>query len=217
MSLIVDNVVKTYENGLIPALTGVSFHVEPAEVVAVMGPSGSGKSTLLNLMGTLDRPSSGKIFFNGKDVFSYRPLHRFRSRSIGFVFQFHHLIPSLTLSENVEMVLIPARVRASERRTRALALLQHMGLASRSSFLPARTSGGERQRAAIARALIHNPEIVLADEPTGNLDTETGAIVMNLLIENCRKRNTSVVIATHNPEVSLMADRRILLRNGRLA
>jgi putative ABC transport system ATP-binding protein len=210
----VKDLFKAYDNGLVKALSGLSMNVEENEIVAVMGPSGSGKSTLLCLMGTLDRPTSGQILYKGRELFSHLPLHRFRSSNIGFVFQFHHLLPSLTLLENVELPLVPSGIPAAERRSRATALMEQMDLTSRQSFLPAKTSGGERQRAAIARALIHRPEVVLADEPTGNLDTETGEMVMNLLIEKCRERETTAVIATHNPEVAAMADRQLFLRNG---
>jgi len=210
----VKNLFKTYDNGLVKALSGLCMTVGKNEIVAVMGPSGSGKSTLLSLMGTLDRPTSGQILYKDRELFSHIPLHRFRSRNIGFIFQFHHLIPSLSLLENVELPLIPFGIPAAERRLRAGSLLEQMGLQSRQFFLPPKTSGGERQRAAIARALVHRPEVVLADEPTGNLDTETGEMAMNLLIEKCRERGSTVVIATHNPEVAAMADRQLFLRNG---
>jgi ABC-type lipoprotein export system ATPase subunit len=210
----IKNVFKTYDNGMVKALSGLSMTVGENEIVAVMGPSGSGKSTLLSLMGTLDRPTAGQILYKDRELFSHLPLHRFRSRNIGFIFQFHHLLPSLTLLENVELPLIPFGISAAERRSRAGSLLEQMGLASRQSFLPPKTSGGERQRAAIARALVHKPEVILADEPTGNLDTETGEMVMNLFIAKCRERGSTAVIATHNPEVAAMADRQLFMRNG---
>lgn len=216
MLLTVENLHKTYDNGRAVALSGVTMGVATGEVLAIMGPSGSGKSTLLNLLGTLDRPTRGEIRFGERDLFTHLPLHRFRSRNIGFIFQFHHLIPSLTLLENVELALIPWRISAEERRARATKALEQMKLVHRQSFLPPATSGGERQRAAIARALVHHPRLVLADEPTGHLDTENGEMVMNLLMRNCREKGTTIVIATHDPEVAALADRRLFMRNGKI-
>ena len=216
MLLDIENVKKTYDRGRVNALSGTYLTVEEGEIVAIMGPSGSGKSTLLNLMGTLDRPTCGRILFNGRDIYSHRPLHHFRSRNIGFIFQFHHLLPSLTLLENVELAMIPTGLSASKRRLRAGGLLEQMGLGARQTFLPTQTSGGERQRAAIARALVHQPKLILADEPTGHLDTENSERVMDLLIAKCRERGSTVVVATHDPDVADMADRRMYMRNGRL-
>ncbi len=214
--LSVKDVRKTYDNGRTVALSGVTMALEKGAALAIMGPSGSGKSTLLNLLGTLDRPTDGEIRFGGKDLFSHIPLHRFRSRNIGFVFQFHHLIPSLTLLENVELALVPWGISAARRRARAQSALEQMNLTSRQSSLPPQTSGGERQRAAIARALVHQPKLVLADEPTGHLDTKNGEMVMNLLMTNCRENGTTVVVATHDPEIAALADRQLYMRNGRI-
>lgn len=216
MLLDIENVKKTYDNDRVRALSGASLAVKEGEIVAIMGPSGSGKSTLLNLMGTLDRPTSGRILFNGRDLYSHLPLHHFRSRNIGFVFQFHYLLPSLTLLENVELALIPMGISASQRRLRASRLIEQVGLTSRRTFLPTETSGGERQRAAIARALVHQPKVILADEPTGHLDTENGMRIMKLLIAKGGERGSTLVVATHDPDMADMADRRLYMRSGRL-
>ena len=212
----VNNLIKYYDNGLVKALNGLSFKIKQGESVAIMGPSGCGKSTLLNLMGTLDFPTKGEVRFNNKNILNYRPLHAFRAKYIGFVFQFHHLIPGLTLLENVELPMIPLNISKKIRQERAERILREMGLADRMNFLPTRVSGGERQRAAVSRALINNPEIILADEPTGNLDTVTGERVIHYILSHCRKEKKTVVIATHNPELTQKTDRLLNLKNGLL-
>lgn len=210
----VSNLQKHYENGLVKALNGISFSVSKGEIVAVMGPSGCGKSTLLHLLGTLDQPTDGTIRIDGKELREYRPFDRFRARTIGFVFQFHHLIPSMSLLENVELPMYSLSVAREARRDRATALLTAMGLANRMDFLPGCVSGGERQRAAIARALVNAPPILLADEPTGNVDTETGSRILDLLIALRCERTITMLLATHNPEIGARADRIIHLKNG---
>ena len=212
----VNNLIKHYDNGLVKALNGLSFTIKQGESVSIMGPSGCGKSTLLNLMGTLDFPTEGDVRFNDKNILGYRPLYTFRAKCIGFVFQFHHLIPSLTLLENVELPMIPLNISRKIRRNRAEGILREMGLTDRMNFLPTRVSGGERQRAAVARALINNPEIILADEPTGNLDTMTGERVIHYILSHCRKEKKTLVIATHNPEIAQKTDRLLNLKNGLL-
>ena len=210
------NVFKHYDQGLVKALNGVSFSVVRGEFVAVMGPSGCGKSTLLNLIGTLDRPTAGEIRVEGKPIFSIKPMHRFRAESVGFVFQFHHLIPTLTLLENVELPVYSLSVSACTRRKKAMAILEEMGLSDRAGFLPTRVSGGERQRAAIARALVNNPKIILADEPTGSVDSETGTRILKILVRQCEVNRATLLLATHNHEIASDADRIIYLKNGRL-
>lgn len=212
----VNNLIKHYDNGLVKALSGLSFTLKQGESVSIMGPSGCGKSTLLNLMGTLDFPTKGEVRFKDKNILDYRPLHAFRAKCIGFVFQFHHLIPSLTLLENVELPMIPLNIYRKTRRKRAEKILREMGLTDRMNFRPTHVSGGERQRAAVARALINNPEIILADEPTGNLDTITGKKVIHYILSHCRKQKKTVVIATHNPELTQKTDRLLNLKNGLL-
>jgi ABC-type lipoprotein export system ATPase subunit len=212
----VRDIVKHYDRGLVRALDGVSFSVAGGEFVALMGPSGCGKSTLFNLIGALDRPTSGEIRVEGRPVASIAPLHRFRAETIGFVFQFHHLIPALTLLENVELPMYALPVGSRRRRERAGAILAAMGLAHRAAFLPTRVSGGERQRAAVARALVNEPRVLLADEPTGSVDSETGHRILALLVGRCRENGTTLLLATHNPEIAAAADRIVRLKNGRL-
>ncbi len=212
----VANLVKHYEKGLVRALNGISFEVATGEIVAIMGPSGCGKSTLLNLIGTLDLPTRGEIRIDGKNSLDFRPFNRFRAEIVGFVFQFHHLIPSLTLQENVELPMYCLPIPRKTRRRRALEVLGIMGLTERLTFLPTRVSGGERQRAAVARAIVNNPRIILADEPTGSVDTETGSRILEFLGRKCRERGTTMLLATHNAEIAGQADRIIHIRNGRV-
>jgi ABC-type lipoprotein export system ATPase subunit len=210
----VNNISKTYENGLVEALRGVSFTVEPGEFVALMGPSGCGKSTLLNIIGYLDLPTHGHISIGGISLQEQGPAHVFRAKTVGFVFQFHHLVSSMTLVENVEAPMIALGVKRPERRLRALKLLDEMGLGHRADFLPNRVSGGERQRAALARAMINSPKLLLVDEPTGNLDTATGEAVVQLMLSRSRLTETTIIIATHNPEIASTAGKIIVMRDG---
>ncbi|TVQ33209.1 MAG: ABC transporter ATP-binding protein [Wenzhouxiangella sp.] len=211
-----DGLTKSYDRGRVQALRGVSLRIESGEQVALMGPSGCGKSTLLNLLGALDRPDGGSISFQGRPLDDYRPFHVYRRQMVGFVFQFHHLIPALTLRENVALPLLPVRLKRGERSRRADALLEEMGLSDRADFRPGDVSGGERQRAAIARALINEPALVLADEPTGSLDSVTGLRVMRFLLDHARQRRASVLIATHNAAVAELTDRCHRMMDGRL-
>jgi putative ABC transport system ATP-binding protein len=201
----------------IAALDEVDLDIAPAEVVAVSGPSGSGKSTLLHLIGGLDFADRGVVSVSGRDVGALPrralPAHR---RSIGFVFQRFNLLPALTVLDNVLAPLLPQRPGA-EARQRALRLIAEVGLAGRERSLPSRLSGGEQQRVAIARALVNEPEIVLADEPTGNLDTQTGGAVVDLLLWLRARHGVTVVIATHDPVVAGRCDRIVRLVDGRIA
>jgi len=208
------NVVKNYDGALVKALKGVTLTVPGGEIVSLLGPSGSGKSTLLNVMSTMDRQTRGQVRIGGKDVESCRPLDRFRARHIGFVFQFHHLMPHLTLLENVELPMMVFEKMARIRRKKARTLLGRMGLSGKQHSFPNRVAGGERQRTAIARALANQPDIVLADEPTGNVDTETGLMVMSYIVDYCRQNRASLIMATHNHELADLTDRRILIQNG---
>ncbi len=210
----VENLIKHYDKGLVRALNGLSFEVAKGEIVAVMGPSGCGKSTLLNLIGALDSPTDGEIRIDGKKILDYKPFDRFRREMVGFVFQFHHLIPSLTLRENVELPMVSLPVSKKARRNKALEILRIMGLAERLNFLPTRVSGGERQRAAIARAIVNNPRMILADEPTGSVDTETGRRILDFLLKQCRDQGTTMLLATHNEEIAAGTDRIIHIKNG---
>lgn len=196
-------------------LKGIDLTVQAGEYVAIIGPSGSGKSTLLNLLGCLDRPTSGEYFLGGDDVsaFDDRRLSRVRNRRIGFVFQSFHLISHLTVHENVELPLFYSRMGRRARHERCREVLDRVGLAHRLDHLPSQLSGGERQRVAVARALSNDPALILADEPTGNLDTSTSAEIMELLRELHAAGRTLVVI-THDAEIAAAAPRRVLLRDG---
>jgi putative ABC transport system ATP-binding protein len=206
---------RSHEHGAVQALCDVSFSAEAGQTVALTGPSGCGKSTLLSLVGLLDRPDGGRVEVDGQDLARVRRAADFRARHVGFVFQFHHLVPTMTLQENVEAPMIALGVRAAERRTRAAGLLAAMDLGHRARFLPAHVSGGERQRAAVARALVNRPSMVLADEPTGNLDSANGERVVALLVAHAREAQALVLIATHNPDIAAAMDRRNGLRDGR--
>jgi putative ABC transport system ATP-binding protein len=207
---------KFFQRGptTVRALDGVTLELVAGEFVALEGPSGSGKTTLLQLLGALDRPSGGEVLFEGRDLATLadRELAELRLRSFGFVFQQFNLIPTLTAVENVEAKLIPA----GGTRERALELLGEVGLAERSDHLPHQLSGGEQQRVAIARALSVEPRVVLADEPTGNLDTETGREIIDLLAGLAAEHGSTVIVATHDVTLAARAPRRLALRDGRL-
>jgi len=211
------DLVKVYGDGAeVRALNGLTMTVERGEFVAVMGPSGSGKSTLLHILGALDRPTSGEVWVNGQNLARIRDLDTFRARTVGFVFQLHNLIPTLTARENVEVPMMGQPVGRRERRRRAEELLERVGLRDRMNHLPNQMSGGERQRVAIARALANNPALLLADEPTGNLDSQSGAEVVSLMRELNRDLGTTIIIVTHDPSVARRADRILLMRDGRI-
>jgi putative ABC transport system ATP-binding protein len=199
----------------VPVLRGVSLCVDPGEYVAIVGPSGSGKSTLLNILGCLDRPTSGQYFLAGQDVarMDDRSLSKTRNTRIGFVFQSFHLVSHLTVIENVEMPLFYKRVPRQVRRKRAAELLERVGLSHRLDHLPSELSGGECQRTAIARALTNEPALLLADEPTGNLDTTTSRSILGALHE-LHASGRTIVMITHDPDVARNAPRRIALRDG---
>lgn len=214
-----ENVRKVYPMGdtLVQALRGLTLEIRQGEFVAVMGPSGSGKSTLLHLLGCLDLPSDGRIFLQDVDVSRLEEDHlaQVRGMQIGFVFQTFHLVPTLSALENVELPLLFQRVPRAQRRARAQELLQKVGMADRMHHKPAQLSGGERQRVAIARALAADPEIILADEPTGNLDSASGKAVLELL-KQLHHEGKTIILVTHNPEAAEYADRIIRLRDGQL-
>jgi putative ABC transport system ATP-binding protein len=208
----------TRGSALIHAVEDVELEVEPGEFLAIEGPSGSGKTTLLQLLGALDRPSSGRVVFAGRDlaVLTETELAELRLRSFGFIFQQFNLIPTLTALENVEAKLAPLGQSSTEQRERAEALLAEVGLAARSEHLPTQLSGGEQQRVAIARALSVEPQVILADEPTGNLDTRTGAEIIEVLAGLASRHGTTVIVATHDAALAERAPRRLPMRDGRL-
>ncbi|HYG08469.1 MAG TPA: ABC transporter ATP-binding protein [Pyrinomonadaceae bacterium] len=199
-------------------LRGVSFTLAAGEMLAVTGASGAGKSTLLHLLGGLDTADGGSARLGEIELTRMHgaELARVRNEKIGFVFQFHHLLPDLSALENVALPLLVARRNAREARAAASALLEAVGLSGRASHRPGELSGGEQQRAAIARALVHEPRLVLADEPTGNLDARTGALVGDLLSTLARTRGAAIVVATHNEQLARACDRTLVLRDGRL-
>jgi ABC-type lipoprotein export system ATPase subunit len=209
--------VKIYGDGeQVRALDGVDLAIHEGEMVAVMGPSGSGKSTLLNMLGGLDRPSSGQVMIGGQDLAVVRNLDTFRARTVGFVFQLHNLLPTLTALENVEVPMRGQPLRGHARHERARELLALVGLDDRIHHLPSQLSGGQRQRVAIARALANRPRLILADEPTGNLDSVAGGEIMNLLADLNLSQGTTVIVVTHDRRVARTTDRILTMRDGRI-
>ena len=211
---------KRYVDGpaVVSVLEYLSLEIEAGERIAIVGESGVGKSTLLHLLGALDRPTSGRILFDGEEVFS-RPeaeLAAFRNREVGFVFQFHHLLPDFTALENVMLPALIAGEAFREAQTRAASLLERVGLRERLAHRPGQLSGGEQQRVAVARALVQRPRLLLADEPTGNLDPATGDGVQQLLVEINREHGSSLVVATHNARLAAAMGRTLRLAEGRL-
>jgi putative ABC transport system ATP-binding protein len=202
----------------ITILKKINFKIKMGEFVCIVGPSGSGKSTLLNILGTLDRPTSGKILISGQDVFSLneQDLAFLRNRKIGFVFQSYNLINRATILKNIEIPCIISGISKKERLERIYEIMSTLGIKDKANYKPFNLSGGQQQRAAIARALVTNPAIILADEPTGNLDTKTGREVLNLLKTLSFKYNTSIIMVTHNYELALQTDRIIYLKDGEI-
>ena len=214
------NIEKSFYTpaGELKILRGVDLSIKPGEVIAIVGASGVGKSTFLHVLGTLDRPTSGKVFYEGADIFSKDngSLALFRNRTIGFVFQFHHLLPEFSALENVMMPGLVGFCNHDEIRSRAEELLSELGVHDRKDHRPGELSGGEQQRVAVARALILNPKVVLADEPTGNLDTLTGDELFSLLVKLNRERGITFVIVTHNDALSKRCHRVMKMVDGRL-
>ena len=209
-------VCRSFDKGRIHALRGVDLAIARGELVAIIGPSGSGKSTLLHLMGGLDRPTSGEVLFENRPLHELRDLASFRSRTIGFIFQSYHLLPTLTALENVQIPMFEMGWRGARRRKHAQELLEGVGLADRLHQLPSQLSGGERQRVAIARSLANGPSLLLADEPTGNLDSTNARATLALLRDLQKQRALTMVVVTHDPEIAAHVDRRIHLLDGRV-
>jgi lipoprotein-releasing system ATP-binding protein len=216
--VVVQGVRKDFVHGgrILPVLRGIDFEIRPGEIVSVIGASGAGKSTLLHLLGTIDLPTAGKILFDGTDVTRMGPaaLAEFRNRQIGFVFQFHHLLPEFTALENVMMPGLILRMPRGECAAAAKAMLSRLGLADRITHRPGELSGGEQQRVALARALLLKPRLLLADEPTGNLDTQTGRDMHDLFLELNRELGMTLLIVTHNAELAAQTGRRLRMADG---
>jgi len=211
------DLVKVYGDGAgVRALDGVDMHVGRGEFVTVMGPSGSGKSTLLNMLGALDRPTEGQVLVNGQDLAAVRDLDTFRARTVGFVFQLHNLIPTLNARENIEVPMMGQPIGRGERRRRSAELLERVGLEERMHHLPSQLSGGQRQRVAIARSLANEPALVLADEPTGNLDSQSGEEIVALMHRLNEEMGTTFVIVTHDLAVARQTNRVLVMRDGRI-
>lgn len=215
----VENLCKTYTNGehTVKAIDNVSFSIKRGEFTAIVGPSGSGKSTLLHIMGGIDRPTSGKVFVQGENIFSHsdNELAIFRRRQVGFVYQFYNLVPVLNVRENIEMPITLDNRKVDEKKLQCiLALLK---LKEREFFLPNQLSGGQQQRVSIGRALINNPSIILADEPTGNLDSKNSHEIIETLKYSNKKYNQTLVIITHDENIALQADRIITFEDGKIA
>lgn len=217
-TLKVENLTKVYVSsmGKVVPLKNVSFSVNKGEFVSIVGPSGSGKSTLMNMLGALDRPTSGKVFINGIDIFTLNDsqLSTLRNNTIGFIFQSYNLINRTTVLKNVEFPGITGGMSDKDRRRRATRLLGFLGIQDKAKFKPTNLSGGQQQRVAIARALMNNPKIILADEPTGNLDTKTGEDVFSLLTMLSNKFSRTIIMVTHNPDLAARTDRAIHIRDG---
>ncbi len=214
-----DNIYKVYNmgNNDVPALDGVDFTMNRGEFVSIIGQSGSGKSTMLHLLGCLDSPTSGKYELEGNDIsdLADRELSRIRNKHFGFIFQAYNLLSDMTALENVEQPLIYAKVSAKERRDKAKAMLEKVGLGDRLQHMPSQLSGGQQQRVAIARALVNDPTLLLADEPTGNLNTEAGDAVLDIL-QNLHDEGMSIVMVTHDLRIAGTAKRQVTLRDGKV-
>jgi ABC-type lipoprotein export system ATPase subunit len=207
---------KNFDGGAVSALRGVDFQVWEGEFVAIVGPSGCGKSTLLQMLGSLDKPSEGTLTYRGQSLTALRDPSEYRSREIGFVFQAFHLLPTFTVAENVQIPMFEVKLTWNERRARALELLQEVGLGHRLNHFPSELSGGERQRVAIARSLANKPSVLLADEPTGNLDSENSRHIVDLLLRLHRDLGTTLILVTHDLGIAELASRTIRMKDGRI-
>jgi ABC-type lipoprotein export system ATPase subunit len=209
-------IAKRFDDGQVQALRGVNFHVTQGEFLAVTGPSGCGKTTLLQILGALDRPTKGTLLYRGNSISDLRDQSSYRALEVGFIFQAFHLLPAFTALENVEIPMFESRVPRSERRDRAVNLLESVGLGHRLGHFPAKLSGGERQRVAIARSLANDPSVLLADEPTGNLDSENASLILELIIGLHREQDMTLVLVTHDMSIAERASRTIQMKDGRI-
>jgi putative ABC transport system ATP-binding protein len=211
-----EHLCRTYPDGRVNALIDVSLDIPAGQYVTIMGPSGSGKSTMLNLLGALDRPSEGEVYFEGQPLSTMKDLDQFRAHSIGFVFQSFYLLPTLSACENIQVPMFETNCCGRKRAAKAMELLDSVGLAHRANHLPSHLSVGERQRVAIARALANEPMLMLADEPTGNLDSHKASEILDLFDQLHQERGVSLIVVTHSEEVAERAERIIRLRDGRV-
>ena len=207
---------KEFDDGRVAALRGVDLSIRHGEFVSIVGPSGCGKTTLLNMLGLLDRPSAGKLCFRGRDLTEIADAAAYRAKEIGFIFQSFHLLPNFTIEENVQMPMFGLPGTPRERRARAVELLEAVGLGHRLDHLPVKLSGGERQRAAIARSLANRPAILLADEPTGNLDSKNSAHVMDILLRLREEHRVTLVMVTHDQELARHGTRTVRIKDGEI-
>ena len=207
---------REFDDGQVKALRGVDFSIDAGEFVAITGPSGCGKSTLLQLLGALDRPTAGELLYKGESVSNLPDQAAYRAREIGFIFQAFHLLPTFTAVENVQIPMFESSRSRSERRQRAVELLRLVGLADRGDHFPSKLSGGERQRVAVARSLANEPSLLLADEPTGNLDSENAHAVLDLIIRLQQEQGRTMVMVTHDPSIAERAGRILQMKDGRV-
>ena len=207
---------KEYDEGQVQALRGVDFCIQPGELVAIIGPSGCGKSTLLQMLGALDHPSGGSLSYRGKSLPGLKDPAAYRAKEIGFIFQAFHLLPTLTVTENVQVPMFETDRPARERQGRAVELLRAVGLEHRLDQYPSKLSGGERQRVAIARSLANGPGVLLADEPTGNLDSKNAELILDLLLRIQRERQMTLILVTHDLTIAARASRIIQMKDGRI-
>jgi putative ABC transport system ATP-binding protein len=210
----IENVTRVFENGAVAALRGVSLSIHAGDCVAIIGKSGSGKSSLIHIMGGCDSPTSGKVYWRGEPVRDQQRWRSLRATEIGIIFQEFHLLPALTAIENVEMALMGKGISSKERRRRSAELLERVGLAARVDHLPGALSGGERQRVAIARSIANNPSLLLADEPTGNLDSANATLIVDLLLEIQQTHGTALVLVTHDEGLAARCLRRVTIKDG---
>ena len=207
---------KEYDDGQVQALRGVDFRIQQGEFIAIVGPSGSGKSTLLQMLGALDQPSAGNLTYRGASLADRADLASYRAHEIGFIFQAFHLLPTFTAVENVQLPMFETDRSVSEQEHRAIELLKAVGLETRLHHLPAKLSGGERQRVAIARSLANGASVLLADEPTGNLDSENAALILDLIVRLRREQNFTLVLVTHDLDIARQAARILEMKDGRI-
>lgn len=212
----INNLKKSYENRTITALNNLNLEIEDGDFVSIIGPSGCGKSTLLNMIGALDIPDSGSVTVDGKLVSESKKLNKFRAEKIGFIFQLHNLLPNISVIENIEIPLYGQNIKKEDMRKKSLKLLEEVQLSNKADILPTKLSGGERQRVAICRSLVNNPKIILADEPTGALDSKNSKLVMDLLKKLHKEKNVTLIVVTHDLDIAKETNRTIKMLDGKV-